>query len=279
MSLSSTDAQKYFPSTSVKSFSLIAYFLLAYFLSWTIMIPLALKKNGIINCPLPFSLHYLAAYGPFLSAVIITAATSGKSGLRKIFRGIFMWKVKLVWWLIVISPFIIYLFLSSLNYLITGSFYNFNLLGDIKFIPNFGAGAFLVWLLTYGLGEETGWRGFALPIMQKDRSALSATVTLWIFWSLWHLPAFFYLYDTAILIPFLIGQFAGAIIFTWLFNSTSGSTLIVIVFHGVFNFLTASKGGEGILAAMLSTIVIIGALLVLLICKPANLSKQGKVIF
>ncbi len=55
------------------------------------------------------------------------------------------------------------------------------------------SGGRLLWVLTSGFGEETGWQGFALPRLQRGRSALSVTLILWIFWILWHLPAFFYL--------------------------------------------------------------------------------------
>ncbi|MDZ7336120.1 MAG: CPBP family intramembrane metalloprotease [candidate division KSB1 bacterium] len=97
-------------------------------------------------------------------------------------------------------------------------------------------GSSFLWLLTYGIGEETGWRGYALPRLQKNHSALSATVILWVFWALWHLSAFFYLYDPTIVIGFLLGVLAGAIVFTWLYNSTGGSILMVTLLHGVFNF-------------------------------------------
>lgn len=256
----------------LKRHPLAAYFLLAYAVSWFFMIPLALTKQGLIDWPLPFSTHYLAAYGPFIAAFLVTFITSGKSGVKNLFKSIVKWNVKPVWWIVVISPILIYAILSVLNYFLEGSFYNQNLLGEIKYVPNWGIGAVLFWILTYGLGEEVGWRGFALPRLQTSRNALSATVFLWIFWSLWHLPAFFYLYDTSILIPFLIGQFSGAILFTWLFNSTSGSTLMVIIFHGTFNFITASKGGEGLVAAVLSTLVIVWAVLLIILYKPASLS-------
>ena len=65
--------------------------------------------------------------------------------------------------------------------------------------------------MTFGLGEETGWRGFALPRLQRGHSALSATLILWALWALWHLPLFFYSYDLSVVPGLTIGLLAGAV--------------------------------------------------------------------
>ena len=155
---------------------------------------------------------------------------------------------------------------------------DFSLLGQVNFLPNLGVGALLLWIFTFGFGEEIGWRGYALPRLQKDRSALSATLILAVFWALWHLPQFFYLFDTAILVGWFFGLTAGAIVFTWLYNSAEGSILMVALWHGAFNFITASKAGEGVLAAVLSTLVMVWAVAVIIWLKPTNLSHVEKQI-
>ena len=122
-----------------------------------------------------------------------------------------------------------------------------------------------LWVLTFGIGEETGWRGFALPRLQESHSPLGATIILWVFWALWHLPLFFYSYEVSILPGFLIGLLAGAINFTWLYNSTDGSILLVALWHGTFNFTTAcSSCKTGLSAAVISTLVMVWAVAIVL---------------
>jgi membrane protease YdiL (CAAX protease family) len=136
--------------------------------------------------------------------------------------------------------------------------------------------ALFLWVITYGLGEEIGWRGYALPRMQRGRSALSATLILSALWALWHWPLFFYVLDIAILPMWLLGLTAGTVVFTWLYNSSGGSVLMIILWHGFYDFVTASKAGEGLGAIVLSAIVMVWAVLAVLLYKPTHLSRREK---
>jgi hypothetical protein len=78
-------------------------------------------------------------------------------------------------------------------------------------------------------------------------------------------------------IGWLIGLFAGAVVFTWLFNSSGGSVLIVAVFHGCFNYITSTNAGGGMLATVVSIAVMVWAVVVVLAFKPAALSREGNV--
>ena len=250
--------------------NLITYFINAYAISWSIGVPLALANQGIIPAILPQWTHYLIAFGPMLSALIITAITQGLSGLKELGKRIIRWACP-KWIIVAFSPLIIgYIVLKILNAL-TGSQIVLSDFGVVNYLPPLGFRALLLWFFTFGLGEETGWRGFALPRLQKGRGALAATLILAAFWALWHLPQFFYLFDPTMAVGWVIGLFAGAVILTWLYNSANNSILMVAIWHACFNFMTASQTNTGILPAVLSTIIIVWAVFVIIRYKPKYL--------
>ena len=247
----------------VRKHELLSYFLLAFVFSWAFGVPLALSVAGVIG-PLPLWLHYLTAYGPFISALVVTFIISGGKGLKAFIQNIFKWKLRFGWLILAFSPVLIF---GIINLFLSGTFLNFNLLGQINFLPNLGVLALILWIFNSGLGEEAGWRGFALPRLQKKMSPLSASLFLSLPWVLWHLPAFFYLPNYMqmgfTIFPFFaMGVAAGSIIYTWLYNSSKGNVLLAVLFHGAFNFVTASKAGEGVPAAVLSMLVILGAIII-----------------
>jgi membrane protease YdiL (CAAX protease family) len=73
---------------------------------------------------------------------------------------------------------------------------------------------------------------------------------------------------------FALGIASGSIVYTWLYNNTKGSVFMAILFHGVFNFITASKAGEGLPAALISTVTIVAAV-VLVLLKPKGLKQPS----
>lgn len=93
-----------------------------------------------------------------------------------------------------------------------------------------------------GLGEELGWRGFALPRLQKIYPPLTASFTVGLFWGLWHLPDFWLSperqRDSVPL--FLLTIVALSVLYTWVYNRTGGSLLLVALLHASGNATSAS---------------------------------------
>lgn len=249
----------------VNRHSLVCFYLLAVSTSWSIQVPLALQAQGITRSEIPYALHYLAAYGPMLAAFVVTAVIDGARGISDLLGRVTRWRVGVRGWVLALSPLLAYGLASFGSMFVRGSSISLHELGKIDFLPNLGGGALIFWLLTFGLGEEIGWRGFLLRRLQRDYGELLSAFVVWIFWALWHIPLFFYLYDFSVLPGWVIGLLAGSIVFTWIFNQTGESILIVAVFHGLFNSATACLHCKtGILAPVISTAMMVGAVLIMM---------------
>ena len=247
----------------IKRHPLIFYFPLTYAVTWGFHLPLALAARGLIDAQVPRAIHYLGAFGPMIAAMILIWRTDGAAGLRALVSRWFKWRVEARYYAFAVLVPISFFALAVLsNRLMSGSWPDLALLGAADYLPQLGPVAvFCLWFLTYGLGEETGWRGYALPLLQRRYSAASATLILGVLWAFWHLPAFFYR-DTYVQMGllgfpiFLVSIMFAAMIFTWLYNSTNGSLLLVILFHAVFNWLSVSEAG-GSSAGVIMTLPVI----------------------
>lgn len=265
-------------TAGLKKRPLAGFYLLACGLSWAIQVPLALQAQGLIRSSIPFSTHYLSAFGPMLAAWIVTLIIAGPGGWKELLGKMTKVRLPARWWLWAVSPLLLYLAAALAVMLLSGRAPVFHDLGKVDFLPDLGAGTLFLWVFTFGFGEETGWRGFALPRLQRGRSALTATLILWGLWALWHSPLFFYAYDLATLPGFLIGLLAGAVTLTWLYNST-GSIWIAALFHGTFNFTTACTACKsGIASPLISAAVMAWAVLIVIRYKPAKLSAQQRLM-
>jgi len=249
----------------LRSHPLACYFVLAYACSWVVAVPLALSAHGLLSVTLPLRLHYLTAYGPALAALAVTAWTGGRPAVRSLLARAVATRGLAVWLLVAaLSPLLLFVLARTAVAIAGRDVAPWSALGRVNFLPDLGVGAWLLWLLTSGLGEELGWRGFALPRLQRSRSALLASLWLGLLWAGWHLPAFFYLPNYAAMGPkifpgFAFGVVTGAVVFTWLYNSSGGSVLACILWHASFNFVTASAAGTGTVAAVTSIAVMVWA--------------------
>lgn len=119
------------------------------------------------------------------------------------------------------------------------------------------------------LGEELGWRGFALPRLLKRRSALSAGVILGIIWGVWHLPAFIIAgtpQNNMSFPIFMISIVALSVLMTWAFKGTRGSVLAAALIHWAFN--TCSDMTRMPLALFSAGVLVIAAAVVVAIEGP-----------
>jgi membrane protease YdiL (CAAX protease family) len=97
----------------------------------------------------------------------------------------------------------------------------------------------LVLLLGGPLGEEFGWRGFALPALQDRLGWRTASLGLGLVWGMWHLPLFYIDGTAQARIPFvlfLLSVVAMSVVFAWLVNRTAGSVVAALLLHTAINF-------------------------------------------
>lgn len=98
---------------------------------------------------------------------------------------------------------------------------------------------FLFSIIFYAaIGEEIGWRGYALKKLQQKHNPFIATLFIAIVWSIWHIGYFMLVENYTIQqIPsVVIWTIMASFFATWFFNKTNGNVLVLILFHASINF-------------------------------------------
>jgi membrane protease YdiL (CAAX protease family) len=229
--------------------------------------------------------HYLGSFGPLLAAGVVTLVSRGLAGCRELFGRVLVWRVEPGYYLFAVAPIVVFAVIVLVTWLISGTMPDVGLLGEADYLGAPGVLPVLVlWMVTFGLGEEVGWRGFALPRLQATRSALRAALVLGLFWAVWHLPAVFYR-DTYtamrwMVLPMLLSvAVVGTVVYTWLFNGTRGTLFLVIIFHGLFDFFSVWAAAGPVGPGMVMTILMVfWAVRVYKIYGPQNLAPHPKVV-
>lgn len=204
---------------------LALFFVLAFLLSWYPWF-IALAR-GRTTGPNPL--------GPLAAALIAIAIVSGKAGLKDLLRRLVRWRVGLGSYAVAVGLPILLCGLAALA------------AGAVARGPVNVAGIrwqdvverFLFIFLFIGLGEEPGWRGYALPELQRRHTPAVATLILGAVWAVWHLPLIGTEFPLPIVPAFLVSLFGGAFVQTWLYNRTGGSILLQIILHATVNTIGA----------------------------------------
>lgn len=210
---------------------LIPFFALAFLIAWGILALYIFASETMVrlfgSLTGQHPLFYLAVYAPAIAALTLVLYRHGIDGTRRFLSRLLLWRVSIHWYvlLIVVVPLVFYVsalfkegaydtlfpFPSVLNYLLA-----------------------LLLMAIKGPIEEIGWRGLALPLLQRSMAPIWAALVLGVIWAVWHLPAFL-LSGTPqsawSLTPFFVGTVALSVIMTPLYNSSRGSILLPAFFH------------------------------------------------
>ena len=222
---------------------LLFFFVIAFAGAWLVELPVVLSGTG--TGLLPYTLPPVVVVvaiaaatftGPTLSAFVMVRAVEGREGPKRLLRRYVQWRVKFRWYLFVLLVIPASEVLGAI--VLPGVLASFQpvTLGLVLGYPL----AFVTTFVLGGpLGEEPGWRGFALPRLQTAYGPLPGSVLLGVLWALWHLPLFWSGVWTpptvANIVMFVVMITLLTVVMTWVFNNARGSLLITMLMHASFN--------------------------------------------
>jgi membrane protease YdiL (CAAX protease family) len=178
----------------------------------------------------------LGAFGPALAALLMTAFTEEKSGVKALWKHFWNRNLSLRWLLVILLGYDAMRLVANLvARTLDGQAYP---ILDLPDPPWMILPFFLQAFILSGMGEEFGWRGYALPRFQAKWNALTSSMILGLLWVAWHIP-FFFIHNQPLYqrnfwewFPIIL---LSSIIYTWIFNNTKGSILAAALFHASFN--------------------------------------------
>lgn len=280
-------------SIASKPRSLIVFFVLAFGISWAVWIPTALSSYGLVSFQADTTLSgLLGAFGPFFAALITTAIYEGKTGFSVLFKRLLAWRVGIQWYLFVLFwPAVLSLAKTSIAAMLGSTLPDFSQPPFVQLYPLppelLNTTPFVVFLpfvflqqmlIGSSMGEEPGWRGYALPRMQAHQSSLRASLLLGLLWSVWHFPLWLtkgHPMQETFSGWSMLELMATAILFTWVYNHTTGSLLLALLFHtsiAITDLFLASAKTHPIIDMALSWGVVV---LVVAVFGPKRLSREA----
>ena len=210
------------PSGFLAGHRLAAYWLLAFGLSW----------GSLLLARIEPAVASVYAFGPAIAAGLVVAGTGGRAELIALLRHTHQWRVALRWYLAAIGmPAGIALAVAALDWLLGGRKpFEF---ADLPLLA--------ILVVPFYLGEEIGWRGFALPELLRRRSPLVASLVLGLVWASWHVPFFAARLEAFPLYMVIVTTWT--VLFTWLWLGAAGSLVVVTLMHAMFNDASVLKAG------------------------------------
>jgi uncharacterized protein len=236
---------------------------------------------------LPPGADQLGALSASLAGIVLAAVEGRRGGVRELLGRFLIWRVGIGWWAFA-------LFFPVIT--AVTSLYLFNLFGGPAVTwsglqPLYSVVPSIILLTIFaGIGEEFGWRGFALPRLQARHNALVSSLIVGVIWSIWHIPLFLvkgtiqYEWRGQVGLIFAVLAYslfviAGSVQSAWVFNNTRGSVLLAAVMHGALNawngYIDVYRGHFGGVLSYMVVAVIVSTIIVL-IAGPTNLSRTNE---
>ncbi len=230
-----------------------------------------------LPAPLAVTLVLIGGFGPALAAVALSATQPGGSGVRALFGQLRRWRAGAGWYVVAfLGPSLLALLAFLLSRGVAGQLPAQGMPTNWFQVPS----PFRLVFLALGVwGEELGWRGYALPLLQRRFSALVASLGVGVLWFSWHqwplfTPARPPTIDVVGLLTFFVYIVSASVLFAWLYNSTSGCLPIAWAAHIGFDVNLVSA--QGVPFLLLAILYAVTAILVVVLVGPQTLRRAGK---
>lgn len=254
------------------------FFILTFIITWAMWIPaILMKSNGGTFLFAPDNpVGQLGRWAPGLAAIVLTGFLAGRKAIGRLFRPLKIWRVNIGWYLfaLLFQP-ILFFVAEWIDGLIGNAYEVASPLAGLPYPIAFVIPSIVISAIPGAFMEELGWRGFALPRMQSKNTALIASVIIGIVWGVWHIPSMIYFGQAdALSIAIAVINFIPAtILFTWLFNSTTGSLLLVTLFHASIQY---SNNFLGVVPTQTANVLVwLVAIVIVMLTGITNLSKTN----
>jgi membrane protease YdiL (CAAX protease family) len=223
-----------------------SFLVMLYAITWTVFLPVVLQARGLLALPIDLSqglafnavLAIASILGIALPALLVTAATSGKAGVRDVLSRCLRWRVGVRWYLIALLGFL------AATLLVAGVFQSLAPLGSLVeewplfftlFLPEV-----LFPFLFIQVFEEAGWTGFMQDTLQGRRGPLLASILVAPAFVLQHLPIILMDASVGLGSVIIVGALVVVAMFfrvviMWLYNGSGRSVLVVALFHSAYN--------------------------------------------
>jgi len=214
----------------VKTKTLFSFLAITFGLTWGVSALLFMFYDQIVaifgELSMTSPLFILLVYSPGIAGIFLIWRHHGLKGLRSFIQRLTFYRAPGAWWLFLILgiPVLVY----------AGAAMKGSISDPFPFSPWYRVLPAMAIALFLGPIEEFGWRGLALPLLQRKFSPFWAGLILGCIWGIWHIPAFLgsgtpqSAWEFG---PYFIGIIAMSVIMTPLFNASRGSLLISALFH------------------------------------------------
>jgi membrane protease YdiL (CAAX protease family) len=238
-------------------------------LTGTVLLNVIVASNPLSSTrPLVAALLWLVF--TLLPAWVVWNSFSRRRGIRELLQTLTVWRAPPIWYVVaLVLPVVISLAGIALFALLGQPLPLFPRSEPIRDLLPLLVTTFVTTLLYGGpLGEEAGWRGFALPRLQVRHSPLVASLLLSVIWGLWHVPlhlqgVYHGIFPDGLpgILLRIVTTIPTTILFTWFFNRTKGNLWLIVLLHTVVNntagfWLPVTMGVYAAMMIMMVTLII-----------------------